>query len=151
MQTKYVIEAYFIVPTAYRNAVNAKFQAYGLGPDNFSAGLSTSGDPPAQAYHAKLPLWLKDLPKIVWFANNAPRAWVWVRVRTEYLQHGRARMLQRLVDNFNLEAYQDLSWQTRDKAYIKIGTQPIVPETALTWLANNAEPAVSLQRIMENE
>ena len=48
-QTKWTIEAYFIVPAAYQSAVNAKFEGYGLGPDNFSVGLSTSGDPPAQA------------------------------------------------------------------------------------------------------
>ena len=146
-QTKYAIRAYFIVPAAYQNATNTKFENYGLGPDTFSVGLSGSGNPPAQAYHASVCLRLKDLPKIVWFANNAPKAWVWVWVRTEYLRTGEARTLRRLADNFDLEAYQDLNWQTRSKAYIKIGAQPINVEAAFRFLANNANPSVTLQVI----
>jgi len=152
-QTKYVFEVYFIVPAAYQNAVNAKFESYGLGPDNFTAGLSGSGNEPAQAYHATIMFKRKELKRIIWFCDNAPKAWVWVRVRTEYLHHGQAKELKRLRDNFDLEAYQDVNWQTREKAYLHIDTggTAIQPSVALQWLSNNAVPAVNLQPITAGE
>jgi hypothetical protein len=146
-QTNYIFDVWFLLPAAYQNAVNAKFLAYGLGANNFTAGLSASGSPPAQAYHAKILLRRRDLKRIVWFADNAPKAWIWIHVRRQYMQTGEAAALQRLVNSFDLAAYQDTAWQTRDKAYIKIGTGPINVSAALEWLSNNAQPSFSLQPI----
>jgi len=145
--TRHVIEAYFLVPSAYQAALNAKFENYGLGPDNFSVGLSASGSAPAQAYHAHVALRLKDLAKIKYVADHAPKAWIWVRVLTKYLPAGGARELAALVEAFDLEPYQDLAWQSRDKAYIKISTAAIRPAAALAFLANQADPSVTLQVI----
>jgi|GEM_PF-6427410 len=148
-QTRYAIELYVVVPSAYQAAANARFANYGLGPDNFSVGLSASGLPPAQAYHAMVALELTDLPNIVWLADNAPAAWLWVRVRTEYLKTGQAKALQQLVDNFDLASYQLLNWTTREKAYIHISTTPINPTAALDFIHSNADPTVTLQPITQ--
>jgi len=146
-QTRYAIEAYFLLPASYAAAANAKFEAAGFGPDTFTVGLSTTGSGEPAAYHARVALRLSDLPRVLWLANNAPKAWVWLRVRTERLRSGQARALARLREWFDLAPYQDPAWQTRDKAFVKIGTQPIRPDAALAWIAANADPAVTLQVI----
>lgn len=146
-KTNRVIEAYFLLPVAYQDAANAKFEHYGLGPDNFSVGLSASGSPPAQACHARIKIRVNELAKVKWVADNAPKAWLWLRVLTEYLSPGDVRVLTKIRDTFDLAPYQDVAWQTRSKAYVKIGTAEIRPEAAFAWLAAHADPSFSLQVI----
>jgi hypothetical protein len=144
-ETRYCIELYVILPAAYQAAANAKFAVQGFGEKTFTTGLSATGNAPAQAYHACMNLRLSDLRWVKWLADNAPRAWFWIRVRTEYLPAGAARTLRRINDNFDLSPYKSLSWQTRTKGCVKIGTGPIAVSAALAALAASANPPITLK------
>ena len=144
-ETKYCIELYVILPAAYQAAANDKFAAHGFGTDTFTVGLSATGNAPAQAYHACLALRLGDLRWVKWLADNAPRAWFWIRVRTEHVPTSAVRALRRIRDDFDLSPYKDLNWQSRTKGYVKIGTGPISVDTALAALAASATPKITLK------
>jgi len=151
MDTKYVLEVYFLIAAANKDAANDKFEMHGYGPDNFSQGLSTTGNPPAAVYHAHILMRYADLHGIEWIANNAPRSWIWIRVRKEKLTKGQIHFLKKVREALGDVGYQDLNWQTRSKACVRIdeGDEPIDYQRALEFIKNNAVPSVDLQLISE--
>ncbi len=148
-QTQWTVEAIILIDDADQATFNTKLANRNYGPNNFTQGVSVSGNEPAQGYIAHMYIKKDDLADLLWAVNAKPRTWMQVRVREEHLKYAKAVYRNEAKKKYDLAKYKDGAWQTRSDGYcwVTVGETPLNSDTFLDMVYDTSNPQVRLLKI----